>query len=215
MRIDHLVWYNPDLDAGRKYFANHMDADPLYGGEHPGEGTANAVLALGPETYLEILGRDPVQNVDNLHSEVRALHGSGLYHWAVGGLDLKELSERSRLAGLSGGELVPGGRRKPDGTWLAWTCWGLHNHAHGALVPFFIDWGESDHPALSAPAAGKLIRLEVFSPQADDLKRIFEVLDISVAVRQDQQPRVTATLESGKGRVELQSFLPVPVGYVI
>jgi hypothetical protein len=82
MRIDHLVWYSSDLAQGRRHFASRMDCEPLYGGEHPGEGTANAVLGLGAETYLEILGRDVNQAETSLDPEVRALQGAGLYHWA-------------------------------------------------------------------------------------------------------------------------------------
>ena len=81
MRIDHLVWYTSDLAAGRTYFATRMDCEPLYGGEHPGEGTANAVMALGAETYLEILGRDVNQPAASLDPEVRGLEGARLYHW--------------------------------------------------------------------------------------------------------------------------------------
>ena len=151
MRIDHLVWYRPDLAEGRRHFETRMDAQPAYGGEHPGEGTANCVLGLGASTYLEILGRDPAQSADRLDPELRPLTGDGLYHWAVGGIDLDLLAERARKAGLDGGALVPGGRKKPDGSWLGWTCFGIRNHGFGAQVPFFIDWMESEHPALAAP----------------------------------------------------------------
>ncbi len=215
MRIDHLVWYWANLSAGRTYFATHMDCEPLYGGEHPGEGTANAVMALGPSTYLEILGRDPRQPVDRLGSELKNLTGSGLYHWAVGGVDLAGLAEKARAAGYEGGGLVPGGRRKPDGTWLGWTCWGLRNHGFGALVPFFIDWMDSEHPAQAAPLGGRLAGFEIFSPQADDLVRLFATLKLEAVVKESETPGVVAILESGKGRIELRSPKPLPRGYVI
>ncbi|MDB5524536.1 MAG: hypothetical protein JWM58_2299 [Rhizobium sp.] len=215
MRIDHLVWYNADLSEGRRYFAERMDREPLYGGEHPGEGTANAVMALGASTYLEILGRDPGQTDAGLDPEVAALRGSGLYHWAIGGMDLDLLAERARIAGLEYGPMAPGGRTKPDGKWLGWTCWGLRGHAFGSLIPFFIDWMESEHPALSAPLGGTLADFEIFSPKADDLRAIFEALGLDIKITQAPQAGVAAVIESGRGRVTLESFSPVPRGYVI
>lgn len=215
MRIDHLVWYTSNLAEGRRYFARHMDCEPLYGGEHPGEGTANAVLALGPSTYLEILGRDPGQGGEGLDPEVKNLCGSGLYHWAVGGAELQVLAERAGAAGYASGALQLGGRQKPDGTLLSWTCWGLRGHGFGSLVPFFIDWMGSEHPAVSAPLGGKLVDFAVHSPQSDELSRLFDALKLEIMVKKAETPEVVAVLESGKGQVELRSFLPVPRGYVI
>jgi hypothetical protein len=226
MRIDHLVWYNADLAAGRRYFAGHMDCEPLYGGEHPGEGTANAVMALGPETYLEILRRDVKQSDAGLDPEVKALAAHGLYHWAVGGVDLADLAARAGRAGLKGGGLVPGGRVRPDGTRLSWTCWGLHDHRFGSLIPFFIDWMDSEHPAKGAPKGGRLAGFEIHSPDAADLRRILWALGLEMAIVESAAPRVVAVIESGKGRVvaviesgkgriELTSFSPLPRGYVI
>ena len=215
MRIDHLVWYSADLDEGRRFFDARMDCDSLYGGEHPGEGTANAVMSLGPATYLEILGRDPGQGGRGLDAEVAALRGHGLYHWAAGGVDLDRVRRRAAAAGLTGGALVPGGRLKPDGKRLDWVCWGLHGHAFGALVPFFIDWRDSEHPALSAPRGGALSRFQVHTPEPDRLRALFEVLGIDVPVIAAPAPGVEAVLVSGRGLTTLRSFVPVPRGYVI
>ena len=215
MRIDHLVWYNANLEDGRRYFADCLDQAPLYGGEHPGEGTANAVVALGPSTYLEILGRDVNQTSAGLDPEVGGLRGQGLYHWAVGGVDLKDLATRARTSGLEGGALVPGGRVKPDGKRLDWVCWGLRNHAFGSLIPFFIDWRDSEHPARSAPRGGKLAGFEVHTPKAETLRGIFTVLGIDIPVIEGAVPQLVATLKSGKGSMKLSSFSPVPRGYVI
>jgi hypothetical protein len=215
MRIDHLVWYRADLQQGREFFNTRMDREPLYGGEHPGEGTANAVLGLGSETYLEILGRDVRQTDEGLDPEVKSLSGAGLYHWAVGGVDLSQAAERAARAGLTGGGLVPGGRIKPDGKRLQWTCWGLRGHGFGALVPFLIDWMDSEHPAVSAPLGGRLKSFEVRTPDFDGLRRIFDVMGIDVPVVKSEQQTAVAVLESGKGDVELRSFTPLPRGYVI
>jgi len=215
MRIDHLVWYTADLAAGRSHVAERMDCEPRYGGVHPGEGTANAVLGLGDATYLEILGRDPAQAEAALDPEVKSLSGSGLYHWAVGGVDLSDLADRAKAAGLEGGALVPGGRTRPDGSWLGWTCWGFRGHGFGSLVPFFIDWMDSEHPAKSAPLGGALVSLEVHSPKADQLRQVFHALELEIMVKKAEIPRVVAVLEGSKGRLELSSFQPVPRGYVI
>ena len=215
MRIDHLVWYTPDLAQGRHHFASRMDCEPLYGGEHPGEGTANAVLGLGSETYLEILGRDVNQAETSLDPEVRALQGAGLYHWAVGGVDLEALAGRAARAGLTGGALVPGGRLKPDGSRLDWLCWGLHGHGFGALVPFFIDWRGSQHPAKAAPLGGRLAGLALHTPRAAALRQVFDVLGLDIVVVDSAVPQVVAELESGKGTTVLTSFTPLPRGYVI
>ena len=215
MRIDHIVWYGAALAAGRKHFADRMDAAPRYGGEHPGEGTANAVLALGPETYLEILGRDPAQGEEGMDAEVRALSGQGLYHWAVGGIDLSALADRAKAAGLSGGQMVAGGRRLPDGAWLGWTCWGLRDHGFGALMPFFIDWGDSAHPAASAPNGGTLASFEIVTPDAAALRAAFTALGLTIAVSKGPEAAAMARLASASGETVLRSFSPVPRGYVI
>jgi len=215
MQIDHLVWYSPDLAEGRRHFAAGMDAEPIYGGEHPGEGTANALLSLGPATYLEILGRDPGQGEAGLDPEIAALRGEGLYHWAVGGVDLASLSRRASAAGLTAGQPVAGGRVKPDGTRLDWVCWGLRDHGFGSLVPFFIDWRDSAHPALSAPRGGRIASFEIHTPEHDRLRAIFAALDLDVAIREAATPRVEVRLESSRGQSMLRSFAPLPRGYVI
>lgn len=215
MRIDHLVWYCGDLAKGRDAIAQHCGAAPAYGGEHPGEGTGNYLLSLGPSTYLEILGRDPAQPETSLDPVIRNLTGMGLYHWAVSGVGLAALKERARKAGLTGGELVTGGRVKPDGGRLQWTCFGLRDHGFGALVPFFIDWHGTPHPALSAPQGAKLASFEVFSPAAQRLADLFGAIGLDVPVSRHDTPGITATLESSRGEYQLHSFSPVPTGYII
>ncbi len=215
MHIDHLVWYCADLAEGDRYFTDRMDRPPAYGGVHPGEGTGNRLLSLSDTAYLEILGRDPAQPESALAPEIRGLKGHGLYHWAVGDVDLAGLRGRVQAAGLTGGDLVEGGRTLPDGKWLGWKCFGLHNHPFGALVPFFIDWMESEHPAKTSARGGRLKSIETHSPDARKLRKLYEVIGLEIAVTDAVSPGLSATIESGSGTHVLRMFDPVPRGYVI
>lgn len=215
MRIDHLVWYCADLAEGGRYFAERMDCEPAYGGIHPGDGTRNSLLSLADNTYIEILGRDPAQADSCLDLELQRLAGAGLYHWAAGGVDLAEVRAKAIAAGLDGGDLVTGGRELPNGDWLGWKLFGVRNHGFGALVPFFIDWMDSRHPALTAPRGGSLVNLEALSPEPEKLGKIYRSLGLDIAVAHAAAAGLSVTVESRAGRHVLRMFDPVPRGFVI
>jgi hypothetical protein len=215
MRIDHLVWFSPDLDQGARYFAERMDCEPAYGGVHPGEGTRNCLLSLAESTYLEIVASDPAQPITNLDTELRRLAGSGLYHCAASGLDLETVRQRALAAGLQGSEIVTGGRSVPNGGRLSWKLFGLKNHDLGALLPFFIDWMDSEHPAKAAPLGGELVKIEVVSPAAEQLRAIYGIFDLNIATASGTVAGFQATVASRKGRQILRMFDPVPRGFAI
>lgn len=214
MRVNHLVWYCADLAEGERAF-DRMDCRAAYGGVHPGEGTRNSLLSLADRTYVEILGRDPNQAETCLDPELRRLAGSGLYHWALGDADLAAVRTRAVSAGLDGSDLVTGGRRLPNGNWLGWKLFGIRNHGLGALVPFFIDWMDSEHPARGAPRGGNLVNLEVCSSEAEKLRDLYRILEIDIAVAGAKASGLSVTIASRSGAHVLRMFDPVPRGFVI
>ena len=150
-----------------------------------------------------------------LDPEVKALRGSGLYHWAVGGIDLKELAERASAAGLTGSDLVTGGRSLPDGKWLGWKCFGIHNHrlalAESSLTGWTANTRQRPPPARRLPCGG----LRCSRPRRKYCATSTESLGLKVTVTEAAAAGVSVTLESSKGRHVLRMFDPVPQGYVI
>ena len=215
MRVDHLVWYCADLAEGERYFAERMDHGSAYGGVHPGEGTRNRLLSLSDTTYVEILGRDPAQPETSLAAEVRGLKGFGLYHWAIGGID---------LAGCAG---RPWPRALPaaSSSAVAASCPTAAGWAGPALVfmitalarssPSSSTGADSSHPAKTAPRGGSLGAVAVASPAARELREIYRNLGLDIPVHEAPSPGLSVTLESTKGNHVLSMFNPVPRGYVI
>jgi catechol 2,3-dioxygenase-like lactoylglutathione lyase family enzyme len=58
VRIDHLLFTVPDLEDGTALLSELLGVEPVRGGRYPNLGTANAVVGLGSESYLEITGPD-------------------------------------------------------------------------------------------------------------------------------------------------------------
>jgi hypothetical protein len=153
--LDHILLGVSELDNGIKWFEKRSGVRAVAGGVHPGRGTHNALLALGPRRYLEIIAPDPLQagtpgSKEYWAARLTSLQEPRLIGWAAHTGDLAAIA-RSATASIATDEPRDGSRARPDGKALRWKSFGLKNDRNG-LLPFFIEWSrDTVHPSQDAP----------------------------------------------------------------
>lgn len=198
--VDHVQVAASDLAAGSRAVAELTGVTPTLGGVHPGRGTANALMSLGPRTYLEVITPAPGQPaVTPMAQELAALKGVSVRTFAVAASDLEAVAAQARKAGLSVEGPAPGSRQTPQGQLLRWRSLNITGHDFGAFVPFFIDWGDTAHPATTSPGGVQFKGLRVVHPRAAELRRIYAALGIDIEVSQGAQAQFILELTGPKG----------------
>jgi hypothetical protein len=168
--LDHLVYAVPDLTAGVEIIARATGVEAVAGGSHPGAGTRNALTSFDDHTYFEIISVDPEQpppeqprpfGVD----PTRPPRLAGFAVHPTGGETIDAVADRMRSSGLPVGPITAMSRQRPDGVELRWRLTLKRSpeveSATGGAVPFVIDWGATETPALSAPRMGTLTELRI------------------------------------------------------
>ena len=204
--IDHLVWAAPNLERAIDELQARTGRRAMVAGAHPGDGTRNAVLGLGRRSYLEILAPDPAQaGVATPAAGLSKLAGPVLHTFAVATDRLDRVAVKLERAGLPHAGVIPMSRRLPTGRLVRWRLLIPAGHAYGPLVPFFIDWGDSPHPADDADDGCRLTQLSLTHPEAWSLRPLLEKLDVEVDVRAGEAA-IVAQIETPAGSVRLSSL---------
>jgi hypothetical protein len=205
-RIDHLVYATPDLQLGIAAIESRLGVQATPGGQHPGLGTRNALVALGPSSYLEIIGPDPEQPKPSgpRRFGIDDLTAPRIVRWVVKSSELAAVAGKAAKSGVTLGPIASGSRRRPDGVVLAWRYTDPAVVVADGLVPFFIDWGSSPHPALTAATGATLTQLRAEHPDAPRVQKMLDALGLDLKVSQASAPAIIATIDSPRGRVELR-----------
>jgi Glyoxalase-like domain len=203
--LDHIILGIDDLDRGIGWMEEHAGVSPVFGGVHPGRGTRNALLSLGPRRYLEILAPDPQQASQNWYEEVRTLREPRLVGWFAHTENIAALARKALAAGFAIEEPKDGSRTRPDGKTLLWKSFRLKDNC-GGLLPSFIEWSsESVHPAADAPAGCTLAHFFLQSPAWQELAKACQSLGLDVAVERGEKSLLRARIATPKSDVELTS----------
>ncbi len=205
--IDHLVYATPDLAVGIDTAERLFGVRASPGGQHPGEGTRNALIALGPTSYFEIIGPDPEQPKPERPRRfgIDALEAPRLTTWVAKGTNLETFVQDAAAHGIKLGAVIPGSRRRPDGVVLSWRYTDPRVVLGDRIVPYFIDWGASPHPSASAARGVTLLGLRAEHPDADRVQGMLRQLGLDLLVGRGPRPALIASFDCPKGRVELRT----------
>ncbi|MEM9570537.1 MAG: VOC family protein [Pseudomonadota bacterium] len=206
LALDHLVWGTPDLDHGCATIENLFGIAPSPGGSHPGIGTCNALLGLGPNLYLEIMAPDNPAS-GSIGARLAELKAPGLVTWVLRTSDLSrvELHVEEMHDQVTSLGPIPSQRVTPQGHRLEWTLLFLTLHNHNGLLPFFIDWQQTEHPSVSTPQGGRLMELEIGSPHSAHLNALLTRVDAPHSAVRKPLDELTAHFQTKAGHVSLQS----------
>jgi hypothetical protein len=200
--LDHLVYATPVLEQSLDQIEKSFGVRPLSGGRHPAWGTRNAILPLGPSTYLEIIGPEPGARPEIFG--LPRLTAPRLVTWAAKGRRLTALTARALTHGIDLGLPRSGSRTRPDGLVLTWELTDPSKVSEGGLIPFFIDWGDSPHPASTEEARVQLQNFHAEHPEPAVLLRKLQSLDLDLPVQPGREPRLVATFRTPRGLATLR-----------
>lgn len=203
--VDHLVYGTPDLELGIQKIESLLGIQATPGGQHPRWGTRNALIALGPATYLEVIGPDPDGPQPKLPRPfgIDDLKAPRLVTWAAKSTNLDQLVSEATRRGIILGEVNSGSRKRTDGLILKWRLTDPGTVVADGIVPFFIDWGKTPHPALTAAQGALLISLRAEHPELERVSKMLTDLRLALPVQSGPKPALIATINSPRGKVEL------------
>ncbi|XVX19811.1 VOC family protein [Actinomycetota bacterium] len=198
MRLDHLVIVARSLEQGVLAVERHLGVPLQPGGRHSLFGTHNALLSLGPDSYLEVIAVDPDApepsrtrwfGLDTPQMRERVAVAPALVHWVV------------RVPDLSGHEHAVELTRDHH-------RWSLTVPPDGSLpldgaMPSLIQW-HTPPPARTLIDRGvRLDRLVVTVPARDTLQLELGCLELDGLDIEEGQPGLRARLSTPAGEVDL------------
>jgi Glyoxalase-like domain len=203
--LDHILLGINDLERGIAWVEQRTGVRALFGGVHPGRGTRNALLSLGPRRYLEIIAPDPQQPLqgESPAQPLAAMQEPQLFNWAVHTDDIAAAAKRAVAAGFAIDGPTDGSRTRPDGKTLRWKACRLKED-RGGLLPFFIQWDrDSVHPSEDARTGCVLKRFYMQSPAVPELEKLCQSLGLDVGVEKSANTLLRAIIASPGGQIAL------------
>ena len=204
--IDHLIYAVSDLERGMDEIEELLGVRPVIGGRHPRYGTHNALLSLGPDTYLEIIARDPSLPAPGQGALVdfSPNESSRLITWVYRPNNIEAASAAAHDAQIGLGPIETGSRERPDGSLLSWRLTDPYAMPLSGAIPFLIHWGNTPHPSGAVPSGGRLVELAIEHPQAESIEEAMTVLGADVTVISADEFRLSATIETENGTIMLK-----------
>lgn len=120
LQLDHAVIAVADLDTAIRDYRD-LGFTVVPGGVHANRATHNALIPFANGTYLELLAATGERPVPGRLDFSRLLEqGEGLVGFALRTENIEAETARLQTAGFAVGEIIPGERRRRDGTLVQW-----------------------------------------------------------------------------------------------
>lgn len=200
--VDHLLYASPDIDLGIAEIERLTGVRPVYGGQHLGLGTHNALISLGTRTYLEVIAPDPSQTVVSLTLPygMGSLEEPALRAWAASPDAIETAAREGRAAGIDYEDVTDHSRRTPDGGDVRWRMTTRKTEDGLAVIPFLIDWEGTTHPSERVPGGVRLVQFRVLTPEPAGIERQLRAIGADVPVSSAAIPGLEAVLIGPSGR---------------
>lgn len=203
--IDHLVYATDDVDRTAKDLADRLGVAAAPGGRHLGYGTRNALISLGPDVYLEIIGPDLGQPrpAGGYWYGINNIQTPRLVTWTARLEHIERVAAHAHAQGYQTGDVHKVFRETPDGERLSWRL-TMPTGAGDGLVPNIIEWDPGcPHPSETAPKGVELVNLRGHHPDPDAINAMLVALGVELPVERAPLPGLSALLDTPRGPVEL------------
>jgi hypothetical protein len=202
-QLDHVVYGAHDLNAAIEDFVGGFGVRANEGGRHPGFGTHNALLCLGERAYLELIAPDPTQPPPARRPfGLDSLADPCLVAWAVACDDIDAVIARARERGYDPGDPLELERVVPGGPVLRSLV--TTRDLGAGPMPFLISWGDTPHPAMSAPSGLRLLDFRIEHPDPAGIAAQLAAIEVDVRVVEAPRTALVASIEGPTGTVELR-----------
>jgi hypothetical protein len=191
--LDHLVYTTPDVDKSIDDLFNRTGVHAQLAGRQPVWETRNAILALVPLTYLEIMGPDfGLSPSPKRPFGLDHLQRPCLATWVA----------RSGKGDL--GVLQAGSRRKPDRELQGWNMTSFMANRENGVIPYLVDWGSSPHPAQDSPKGCALKELRATHSDPARIKAMLQAFGFDLRVEYGQGCSLVAVVETPNDTLEIE-----------
>lgn len=228
--IDHLVVVAKTLALGVQWCEATLGITPGPGGEHAQFGTHNRLFKIAtpahPLAYFEIIAIDPGGkkpanplakrwfDMDDAALQAAVAKEPRLVHFVASTPEIQAARNAWKALGIDRGPVVHASRHSRRGV-LQWqiTVREDGQRLFDGALPTLIQWGKVDaaeplrlHPRNSLPRSGVTLHsLAVSHPTAPKLQAAYEAIGLSGITLETGPANLTATLNTPKGLVVLQS----------
>ena len=204
-KIDHLVYAVPDLEKAVNQFERISGVRPVYGGKHQHQGTHNALINLGNNSYLEFLAIDPEnKNIPPPRwMGIDLIREPKITRWAVKSKAINEELNILKKIKPSLAITKTGKRQRQDGAILQWELSIPQATPEVEIYPFFIDWKSSEHPTVALPQHCELISFHATHPAPAEIITFLKNINAEITIEKGNEITLIAKINTPNGQIVL------------